>query len=106
MTAQLAQLYKDAGADRKFEVILVSYDDDDAALEGYMKKSKMEWPALKVSENESMAKLVKIGESGFIPNAVALTPEGKLITNDLDEVTAKMGGGKKKKEKKEKKEKE
>jgi hypothetical protein len=95
VTAQLAQLYKDAGADRKFEVILVSYDDDDKALEGYMKKSKMEWPALKVSENEAMAKLLKLGDTGFIPNAVAVSPDGKMLTNDLKDVQAKMAGGKK-----------
>lgn len=97
MTAQLAQLYKDAGADRKFEIILVSYDEDDKSLEGYMKKSKMEWPALKVSERDSVEKLTKVGETGFIPNAVALTPDGKLITNDLKEVEAKLKGGKQEK---------
>ncbi len=95
MTAQLVQQYKDAGADRKFEIILVGYDDDDKALEGYMKKSKMAWPALKISERDSVAKLTKVGDTGFIPNAVAITPEGKLITNELKEVQSKMGGGKK-----------
>lgn len=96
MTAQLVQLYKDAGEKRNFELVLVGYDDDDKALEGYMKKNKLGWPALKISLRDKVEKLTKIGDTGYIPNAVAITPEGKLITNDLEKVKAKMGGKKKK----------
>ena len=86
----MAQIYKDAGKDRKFEVVLVSYDDDDKAGGKYMTKSKMQWPGVKVSENENIKKLTDIGASQFIPNTLLMTPDGKLIDNDVQKVLARL----------------
>ena len=86
----MAQIYKDAGKNRKFEVVLVAYDDNDKAGGKYMTKSNMKWPGVKVSQIENIEKLTKIGASDFIPNAVLMTPDGKLIDNDVQKVLAKL----------------
>ncbi len=86
----MAQIYKDAGKKRNFEVVLVSYDDNDKAGAKYMTKSKMEWPGVKVSEVENIKELTKIGPSEFIPHAVLMTPEGKLVENKVPKVMAKL----------------
>lgn len=92
MTAQLVQLYDQAGPDRKFEVVLIGYDSDQKSMEAYMKKSHMAFPAVLRKELGSAAPLAKTGSTGFIPNAVLLKPDGTLVTNDLDQLLNTLRG--------------
>lgn len=86
MTAQLVQLYDEAGEDRKFEVVLFGYDSDQNSLENYLKKSKMAFPAVNKAEMDNVAELAKLGETGFIPNVVLVKPDGTMVDNDSGKV--------------------
>jgi hypothetical protein len=86
VTAQLVQLYDQAGASRKFEIVLFGYDRDQKAIEGYLKKSHMAFPAVTKADLGKVKSLSKTGDTGFIPNAVLVTRDGKLVTNDLDQL--------------------
>ena len=93
MTAQLAQIYKDAGKDRKFEVVLVSYDDDDAAGAAYLKDSKQEWPGVKVSEVENIKAVTDVGIVGAHllrgDEAASRTPtQEKAMRDRPDDISA------------------
>ncbi|MEO0445318.1 MAG: thioredoxin-like domain-containing protein [Verrucomicrobiota bacterium] len=90
MTAQLVQLYEKAGDDRKFEVVLFGYDRDQASLEAYMKKSKMAFPAVNKADMAAVKDLGSLGETGYIPNVVLVTPDGKLVDNDQAKVFEKI----------------
>ncbi len=90
MTAQLVQLYNEAGEDRKFEIVLFGYDSDQSSLEKYMKKSKMKFAAVNKAEMGNVAELASLGETGFIPNVVLVGPSGELIDNDQDKVLKKL----------------
>lgn len=80
------QLYDEAGPTRKFEIVLLSYDSDQKSMEAYMKKSHMAFPAVAKADLAKVGALPKTGNTGFIPNAVLVKPDGKLVTNDLDQV--------------------
>jgi len=86
VTAQLVQLYEEAGEDRNFEIVLFGYDSDQKAIESYLKKSNLAFPAVKKNEMQAVAKLGELGNTGFIPNTVLVTPDGNMVTNDRDEV--------------------
>ena len=89
MTAQLAQLYKDAGKDRKFEIVLFDYDDTEKAMLKYLTKMKIDFPAVKLDKAKGLS-YAKLGDTGFIPNMVMVTPDGKMVSNDQAEVMKKI----------------
>ena len=70
----------------KFEIVHFSYDSDQKSMEAYMKKSHMAFPAVAKADLKKVGALAKTGETGFIPNAVLVKPDGKLVTNDLDKL--------------------
>tara|TARA_R110002096_G_scaffold16106_10_gene54997 strand:- start:8552 stop:8833 length:282 start_codon:yes stop_codon:yes gene_type:complete len=86
VTAQLVQLYNEAGEERKYEIVLFGYDSDQNSLENYLKKSKMAFPAVNKADMEKVAELAKLGETGFIPNVVLVKPDGTMVDNDRDKV--------------------
>ena len=90
MTSQLVELYNKAGDDRNFEVILFGYDSDQAAMEAYMKKSKAAFPALKMAEKSNVELLTQLGNSGFLPGAVLVSPSGEVVSNDPKTVLTKL----------------
>ena len=90
MTAQLVQLYDEAGDDRKFEIVLFGYDSDQKSLEKYLKKSKMAFPAVNKADMSKVAELAEVGNTGFFPCTVLLTPDGKMVDNDLSKVVQKL----------------
>ena len=90
MTAQLVQLYNDAGKDRKFEIVLFGYDSNQSGIENYLKKSNMAFPAVKKADLKSVSKLGKLGDTGYIPNVVLVTPDGKMVDNNRDKVLEKV----------------
>jgi hypothetical protein len=90
----LAQIYDKALAldTRNFEIILIGYDESAAKHEKYMAKSKIKWPAMTFDDKEKLEKVVTLGETGFLPNLVLVSKDGKVLTNDRKEVLAKLNG--------------
>lgn len=78
------------GKKKKFQLVLVDYDRSKEALVGYLKSSKMNWPAIKLDQKNSVKKLTSLGETGFIPNIVLLKPDGSMVSNDRAEVLKRL----------------
>ena len=93
MTKQLASINKKnlkLGDKRKFQVVLVGYDQNDAKNESYLKDSKLGCPAVKLKEKASLKELLEKGDTGFIPNIVLLKPDGSMVSNDKGGVLKKL----------------
>ena len=78
------------GDKKKFQIVLVDYDRTAKGLEGYLKSSKMSWPAIKLDQKKSVSELTSLGETGFIPNIVLLKPDGSMVSNKRNEVIKKL----------------
>jgi nucleoredoxin len=76
-TPSLVDFYNQKKND-EFEVILISSDSDEAAMERYAVDKKMPWPQLKISKRDKFKKEFKHPGTG-IPNLVLCDLEGKLI---------------------------
>ncbi|MBX3743138.1 MAG: redoxin family protein [Akkermansiaceae bacterium] len=61
-----------------FEVVLITSDSDEGAMEDYAAEFKMQWPQLKLSRADRFKKEFKHPGTG-IPNLVLTDTEGKLI---------------------------
>jgi len=68
--------YRPKGND--FEVVLITSDSDEGAMEEYAAEFKMQWPQLKLSKADRFKKEFKHPGTG-IPNLVLTDTEGKLI---------------------------
>ncbi len=78
-TPSLVTFYnKHKPANREFEVILVTSDSDEKAMEGYAVQAKMPWPQLKLSKASKFKKEFKHPGTG-IPNLVLTDLQGKLL---------------------------
>ncbi len=79
-TPGLAKAYK--GMQRryrgKFEFILMSFDREEEAWQGYMKQYKMPWPAVKFSQVRRCG-LMRYFSGGGIPRLVIVDASGKQI---------------------------
>lgn len=62
----------------EFEVILITSDDSDDAMEEYAAELKMPWPQLKLSKVDRFKKTFKHPGRG-VPNLVLTDTEGKLL---------------------------
>ncbi|HIG84164.1 MAG TPA: hypothetical protein EYQ23_08895 [Verrucomicrobiales bacterium] len=78
------------GDKKKFQIVLVDYDRNAKGLEGYLKDSKISWPAIKLDQQKSVSELTSLGETGFIPNIVLLKPDGTMVSNKRNEVIKKL----------------
>ena len=65
-----------------FELVFVSSDRDQAAMEGYIKGDNMPWPAVKFDQAQIEA-FRKFGSSG-IPYLVLIDNEGNAVTAQPD----------------------
>jgi len=63
----------------KFELVLISSDQDEDAMEGYAKEKKMPWPQLKLGKVDKFKKDFNHGVSG-IPTVVVCDLKGEIIT--------------------------
>ena len=93
VTKQLVSINKKnlkLGDKKKFQIVLVDYDRSEKGLEGYLKSSKMSWPAIKLDQKKSVSELTSLGETGFIPNIVLLKPDGTMVSNKRDVVLKKL----------------
>lgn len=62
----------------QFEVVLITSDSDDDAMEEYAAEFKMQWPQLKLSQTDKFKKEFKHPGSG-IPNLVLTDTQGNLL---------------------------
>jgi nucleoredoxin len=78
-TPKLVEWYKDFKAKHpNFELVFVSSDRDQAAMEEYIKEDNMPWPAVKFDRAQSET-FQKFGSSG-IPYLVLIDNEGQAVT--------------------------
>lgn len=77
-TPTLVEFYKKNKNDN-FEVVLITSDSDEDAMEGYAKEKEMPWPQLKLSKVEKFKKNFAHGVSG-IPSVVTCDLEGNIVS--------------------------
>lgn len=68
---------------KEFEVVLISSDRDEKAMEGYAKSKKMPWPHLDLSKVGKFRQQFQHPGSG-IPNLVLCDLEGKIIKGSYE----------------------
>lgn len=78
------------GEKSKFQLVLVGYDRKEKGHEDYIKGSKLNFPAIKFDEKKKLEKLVKTGETGFLPSLVMMKPDGTMVSNDRKQVMKKL----------------
>ena len=62
-----------------FELVLITSDDSEDAMEGYAKDKKMPWPQLKQSKVASFKEKFAHGVAG-IPSVIVCDLEGKIVS--------------------------
>ncbi|MEX1116165.1 MAG: thioredoxin-like domain-containing protein [Akkermansiaceae bacterium] len=78
-TPSLVDFYKaNKPGNNEFEIILVTSDSDEGAMEEYAVEKKMTWPHLKLSKADRFKKEFKHPGTG-IPNLVLTDTEGNLL---------------------------
>ncbi len=83
-TPSLVKFYDDSKpTSDEYEIILVTSDSDDGAMEDYAKDKGMNWPHLKLSKVEKFKKHFQHPGSG-IPNLVLTDLEGNLIKTSYE----------------------
>lgn len=83
-TPALVKFYEENKASSdEFEIILVSSDRDEKAMEGYAVDKKMNWPHLKLSKSSDFKKEFKHPGRG-IPNLVLTDLEGNLLKTSYE----------------------
>lgn len=73
--------YRSKGND--FELVLITSDSDEGAMEEYAAEFKMQWPQLKLSKADKFKDEFKHPGTG-IPNLVLTDTEGKLIKGSYE----------------------
>ena len=83
-TPSLVKFYDQTKAKSdEFEVVLISSDSDEGAMEKYASGAKMNWPQLKHSKVKSFKKKFQ-HPGGGIPNLVLTDLEGKIIKSSYE----------------------
>ncbi|GAA5125976.1 redoxin family protein [Luteolibacter yonseiensis] len=83
-TPSLVEFYnKNKPGNNEFELVLITSDSSDDAMESYAGEFKMPWPQLKLSRTEKFKKEFKY-PGGGIPNLVLTDTEGKLIKGSYE----------------------
>lgn len=89
-TPQLVKFYKNVAAKSNLEIIFVSSDKNEKAMQDYMKKYKMPWLAVPFKD-PLRAKLKKdFGVSG-IPTLIVLDSNGRIVSKKARNDVAKYG---------------
>jgi len=81
-TPSLVEFYNENKND-KFEIVLISSDSDEDAMEEYAKNKEMPWPQLKLRKVEDFKKDFKHGVTG-IPSVIVCELDGKVLGNYRD----------------------
>jgi nucleoredoxin len=77
-TPSLVDFYE-KNKNENFELVLITSDDSEDAMEGYAKDKKMPWPQLKQSKAASFKKSFDHGVNG-IPCVIVCNLEGKIVS--------------------------
>lgn len=77
-TPSLVDFYE-KNKNESFELVLITSDDSEDAMEGYAKDKKMPWPQLKQSKAGSFKKSFNHGVNG-IPAVIVCDLEGKIVS--------------------------
>lgn len=81
-TPSLVNFYnKHKDGNTKFELVLITSDRDEDAMEAYAKSKKMPWPQLKQSKAASFKKKFSHGVSG-IPSVIVCDLEGNIVSRN------------------------
>ena len=64
---------------KNFELILITSDDEESAMEDYAREKKMPWPQLKQSKASKFKKEFSHGVTG-IPSVITCDLEGKIVS--------------------------
>jgi nucleoredoxin len=78
-TPSLVEFYEKK-KNSNFEIVLITSDRDEEAMEGYAVKKNMPWPQLKLKEAAAFKKEFNHGVSG-IPSVMVCELDGKLLGN-------------------------
>mgnify|MGYP000373120689 CR=1 FL=1 len=87
-TPSLVEFYNEAKPNNNnFELVLISSDQEEDAMEEYAAKKNMPWPQLELSKVEKFSKKFDHGVTG-IPSVVVCDLEGKIVakTRSIDEL--------------------
>ncbi len=87
-TPSLVAFYNETKTDNSnFELVLITSDQDEDAMEQYAVAKKMPWPQLELKEVSKFEKKFKHGVTG-IPSVVVCDLEGNIVvkTTDLNEL--------------------
>lgn len=84
-TPSLVDFYK-KNKDARFELVLITSDSDEGAMESYAAEFKMPWPQLKLSKVSGFKKDHPYPGTG-IPNLVLTDLDGKLIKGSYEGTT-------------------
>ena len=77
-TPSLVEFYE-KNKNENFELVLITSDDSEDAMEGYAKDKKMPWPQLKQSKVASFKEKFAHGVAG-IPSVIVCDLEGKIVS--------------------------
>lgn len=83
-TPSLVSFYeKVKPGNKNFEIVLITSDSEESAMEGYIKEKKMPWPVLKMAKAEKFKKEFKHGVTG-IPSVVVCKLDGTVVAKTTD----------------------
>lgn len=83
-TPKLVEFYNASeGKKKDFEVIFVSRDNDEKAMEEYMSKDKMPWPAITFRQLDRLKKVQEFSGNG-IPCLVLVDAEGNVVSDSYE----------------------
>lgn len=83
-TPSLVEFYdKNKPGNSEFELILITSDSDESAMEGYASEMKMGWPQLKLAKVEKFKSEFKHPGTG-IPNLVLTDLEGNILKSSYE----------------------
>jgi thiol-disulfide isomerase/thioredoxin len=78
-TPSLVEFYEE-NKNENFEIVLITSDKEESAMEEYAAEKKMPWPQLKFDQMESFKKKFTHGVTG-IPSVILCDLEGKVLGN-------------------------
>ena len=84
-TPKLTQFYREQrSARRYFEVIFVSADKDEKAMQQYMTGYKMPWPAVRFAEHKNIPSIRALAGRGY-PCVALVDSNGQLLSHSYGE---------------------
>lgn len=78
-TPSLVDFYE-KNKNENFELVLISSDQDEGAMEEYAKEKKMPWPQLKLKKSQDFKQEFKHGVTG-IPSVIVCDVNGEMLGN-------------------------